>query len=130
MCIRDRLKAQDATGLIRLNQIGFYPGAPKVAIIADVNASDFIIKSVPSGEVVFKSKVSQPHKSEFTSKTTSIADFSSVNKPGTYELSLPGTGNSYTFEIKPKIFNNLTSCLLYTSDAADEEDSVDLGGRR
>src|SRR5665648_1114952 len=24
----------------------------------------------------------------------------------------------------------LYSCLLYTSDAADEEDSVDLGGRR
>ena len=24
----------------------------------------------------------------------------------------------------------LTICLLYTSDAADEEDSVDLGGRR
>ena len=23
-----------------------------------------------------------------------------------------------------------TICLLYTSDAADEEDSVDLGGRR
>src|SRR5665648_1276176 len=26
--------------------------------------------------------------------------------------------------------NKLTTCLLYTSDAADEEDSVDLGGRR
>ena len=25
---------------------------------------------------------------------------------------------------------NDKSCLLYTSDAADEEDSVDLGGRR
>src|SRR5664280_2339767 len=25
---------------------------------------------------------------------------------------------------------SLSSCLLYTSDAADEEDSVDLGGRR
>ena len=24
----------------------------------------------------------------------------------------------------------IISCLLYTSDAADEEDSVDLGGRR
>ena len=24
----------------------------------------------------------------------------------------------------------IMSCLLYTSDAADEEDSVDLGGRR
>ena len=28
------------------------------------------------------------------------------------------------------IFNNLDSCLLYTSDAADERSSVDLGGRR
>src|SRR5674536_166549 len=25
---------------------------------------------------------------------------------------------------------NLSFCLLYTSDAADEEDSVDIGGRR
>src|SRR5665648_691094 len=25
---------------------------------------------------------------------------------------------------------SIFSCLLYTSDAADEEDSVDLGGRR
>ncbi|VDG23731.1 hypothetical protein MUDAN_IGPPGNFN_03633 [Lactiplantibacillus mudanjiangensis] len=25
---------------------------------------------------------------------------------------------------------SLKSCLLYTSDAADEEDSVELGGRR
>ena len=28
------------------------------------------------------------------------------------------------------IYNNMNTCLLYTSDAADEEDSVDLGGRR
>ena len=28
------------------------------------------------------------------------------------------------------IFEDITSCLLYTSDAADERSSVDLGGRR
>ena len=33
--------------------------------------------------------------------------------------------NSY-----PTYFEKLPPCLLYTSDAADEEDSVDLGGRR
>ena len=27
-------------------------------------------------------------------------------------------------------FSSLYSCLLYTSDAADERSSVDLGGRR
>src|SRR5674536_400632 len=30
----------------------------------------------------------------------------------------------------PRKFTLLINCLLYTSDAADEEDSVDLGGRR
>ena len=29
-----------------------------------------------------------------------------------------------------KIYNNYRFCLLYTSDAADERSSVDLGGRR
>src|SRR5665648_924172 len=29
-----------------------------------------------------------------------------------------------------KVYANFNICLLYTSDAADEEDSVDLGGRR
>ena len=29
-----------------------------------------------------------------------------------------------------KIEGIVKACLLYTSDAADEEDSVDLGGRR
>src|SRR5665648_1284469 len=34
------------------------------------------------------------------------------------------------FKFKNNQALNLLSCLLYTSDAADEEDSVDLGGRR
>jgi endoglucanase len=106
------LSAQDASTIVRLNQIGFYPDAPKVAVISDPNAVDFSIKSLPSGEVVFKSKLSAPHKSVFSSKVTRIADFSSVRKPGTYELNLPGSGDSYTFEIKPEVFNNLTRALI------------------
>src|SRR5665648_1284196 len=31
---------------------------------------------------------------------------------------------------RPGVRGCLRGCLLYTSDAADEEDSVDLGGRR
>ena len=33
-------------------------------------------------------------------------------------------------EDRKQMVGLLTDCLLYTSDAADEEDSVDLGGRR
>eukprot|EP00658_Telonema_sp_P-2_P030261 TRINITY_DN22885_c0_g1_i3.p1 TRINITY_DN22885_c0_g1~~TRINITY_DN22885_c0_g1_i3.p1 ORF type:complete len:117 (-),score=18.24 TRINITY_DN22885_c0_g1_i3:34-384(-) len=32
--------------------------------------------------------------------------------------------------IPPPLLPQIYTCLLYTSDAADEEDSVDLGGRR
>ena len=32
--------------------------------------------------------------------------------------------------LKPSLRMSKEFCLLYTSDAADEEDSVDLGGRR
>lgn len=106
------LFSQDATSIIRLNQIGFYPEAPKVAVITDAKATDFVIKSIPSGSVIFKSKLSAPHKSEFSSKMTRIADFSTVTKPGTYVVDLPGIGDSYTFEIKPKVFHDLTGALI------------------
>ena len=37
--------------------------------------------------------------------------------------------NAGNFEYRP-IGQNSNTCLLYTSDAADERSSVDLGGRR
>ena len=106
------LSAQDAASKIRLNQIGFYPSASKVAVITDDKANDFVIKSATSGEVVFKSKLSAVHKSGFSPQLTRIADFSSVTKPGLYFVSLPGQGDSYSFEIKPRVFNNLTKALI------------------
>ncbi|MGD0756263.1 MAG: glycoside hydrolase family 9 protein [Bacteroidales bacterium] len=106
------LTAQEAASKIRLNQIGFYPDAQKVAVITDNIDGDFLIKSVTSGEVIFKSKLSDPHKSDYSPKITRIADFSTVTKPGMYVLNLPGIGDSYTFEIKPKVFTNLTKGLI------------------
>jgi endoglucanase len=106
------MTAQDAAARIRLNQIGFYPEAPKVAVITDNPEGDFFVKSVSSGEIVLKSKLSAPHKSQFSSEVTRIADFSTVTKPGVYKLNLPGKGDSYTFEIKPKVFCDLTKALI------------------
>eukprot|EP00658_Telonema_sp_P-2_P041079 TRINITY_DN29379_c0_g1_i2.p1 TRINITY_DN29379_c0_g1~~TRINITY_DN29379_c0_g1_i2.p1 ORF type:complete len:110 (-),score=12.20 TRINITY_DN29379_c0_g1_i2:58-387(-) len=38
--------------------------------------------------------------------------------------------HQYLLETIPRHGHLACPCLLYTSDAADEEDSVDLGGRR
>ena len=43
-----------------------------------------------------------------------------------------GAGKSICYQVPALLLPGITlvvSCLLYTSDAADEEDSVDLGGR-
>ena len=36
----------------------------------------------------------------------------------------------YLDEVRTRHANRVNTCLLYTSDAADERSSVDLGGRR
>ena len=106
------MMAQDAVSYIRLNQIGFYPDAHKVAVITENISGDFVVKSVTSGAIVFKSTLSAPRKSVISGKFTRIADFSPVTGTGLYELELPGTGDSYTFEIKPKVFTNLARGLI------------------
>ena len=52
---------------------------------------------------------------------------STQHKPGRYSLSLSLFLDSLIRSIE---VGSLYACLLYTSDAADERSSVDLGGRR
>jgi endoglucanase len=106
------LKAQESASVVRLNQIGYYPDGPKVAVITDVNATEFTIKSVKSGEIVFKSNLSSPRKSVFSEKSERVADFSGISKTGTYVLNLAGTGDSYAFEIRPAVFTDLTKAFI------------------
>lgn len=104
--------AQDATAIVRLNQLGFYPGSQKIAVITDESVGNFTIRSATSGEIVFTSKLGNAITSSFSSKKTRIADFSALTKPGSYKLELPGKGDSYSFEIKSGIFQNLTKALI------------------
>lgn len=106
------LVAQEASSLIRLNQLGFYPGGKKIAVIADNSDGDFTVKSVSSGEVVYRGKLSGPHKSAYSPNVTRIADFTPVTTPGSYKINLAGKGDSYAFEVKPKVLNPLTKALI------------------
>ncbi len=106
------LTAQDASLKIRLNQVGFYPESQKIAVITEDLSKDFTVVSVPSGEIVYKSALTGPNKSSFSPKLTWIADFSQVTNPGIYKVTVSGLGDSYQFEIKPKVFCGLTKALI------------------
>ncbi len=88
---------------IRLNQIGFYPDAPKVAAIVDAPATTFFVVTSDLRDTVFTGTPSPGRFWELSGETVALADFSAVNTPGTYMIAVPDVGVSYPFEIKPYV---------------------------
>jgi endoglucanase len=81
---------------IRLNQLGFYPRAPKIAVITGESKGTFSISTTDLATEIFKQelKTVQTEKGPMT-----VADFSALTEPGEYVLVVPGVGQSYTFGI-------------------------------
>jgi len=91
--------AEKAALNIRLNQVGFYPEAPKVAIVLGASDSVFNLQT-PEKKIVYTGKLKTSVKPSFAGNKTRIADFSTFHKQGKYLLFVPGLGYSYPFEIK------------------------------
>ncbi|HYF68123.1 MAG TPA: glycoside hydrolase family 9 protein [Ohtaekwangia sp.] len=88
---------------IRLNQIGFYPNAPKIAAVYTTQGDDFFITKEADNKKLFTGKLSGTAKSPFSKKQTRIADFSAFKEPGEYVLVVPGVGRSYPFNIRNNV---------------------------
>lgn len=92
--------AQMVTSRISLNQLGFYPNAPKIAVVTGaVDARTFFITSTNIKDTAFRGTLSNEMLSKNSSTKTKIADFSTFKTPGTYVVLIPGIGHSYVFEI-------------------------------
>lgn len=84
---------------IRLNQVGFYPVAPKVAVVVTDAANTFEVKEAKSGKTVFKGKLGDVRTSQHSGRHTRLADFSGVQKSDSYVIEVPGLGKSAPFSI-------------------------------
>ncbi len=96
-------KAQSVSDLIRLNQIGFYPNAAKVAIIVGEQSGPFQVTTADGRKVVFSGTLSEPRKNAISGKTARTADFSALRSAGTFVVTVPGLGQSYPFAIRPAV---------------------------
>src|SRR4051812_32510149 len=66
------------TDRIKLNQLGYYPFAPKVAVLTGASeAKMFFITSTNTRDTLFKGTLSNENQSRNSSTKTRIADFSS-----------------------------------------------------
>src|SRR5688500_12455480 len=93
-------KSKVSQDIIRLNQVGYYPDAPKSAVVISDEATEFYIAEKATGKEVYRGKLSEVRKSIFSDKKTRIADFSELRTAGTYTVVVPSVGESYIFEIK------------------------------
>lgn len=97
---------------INLNQLGFYPSAPKYAVVKTDKPVDFYVVESGSSKKVFTGRLQGPRQSEFSDKKTCIADFSAVTKAGSYLIEIPGIGKSYSFEIKPNVHDEVARASI------------------
>ena len=87
---------------IAINQVGYYPNAPKQAIIvAKPDATQFNIVS-ENGQTVFTGQLSPLIQSKNSSLVTRIADFSSFTQKGKFRI-VADDLTSYTFSIADKV---------------------------
>src|SRR3569623_1651512 len=89
LSVSGQLKSDARKNQIRLNQIGFYSDAPKVAVVVTNKKGSFSLLSTGK-KVVYKGQLKKSGQPDFAGQYTWIADFSTFTKPGKYVLNVPG----------------------------------------
>ena len=101
----------DAPG-IRINQIGYLPGAFKSAVFADLDAESFsVVRIYPSGEGR-EYGLSAPVENPYAGETDRLADFSDLTAPGRYKLVGSDGTESPEFNISSRVYDKLLRSAL------------------
>ncbi len=97
---------------IRLNQVGYYPQAPKLAIAVSANAGNFYIVKENKLDTVFTGVLGAATGWSFSGETVRKADFTAFKTIGKYYLTIPEIGYSYLFEIKPDVHHQVAKASI------------------
>lgn len=90
---------------IQLNQIGFYPDAPKIAVITTAGKTFNIINA--AGKSVYGGTLTAAPKLSFAGKTTYLANFTGFHQSGKFRLKADFGEISYPFTISANVHHAL-----------------------
>ncbi len=104
--IRQLAVSQTATINIKVDQVGYSPGAPKIAFITAPGSSpqSFSIKRTSDNGVAFQGKLSSAAHDSNTGDDVQAADFSGLRELGRYYIDVPGVGRSWNFDVNPNVY--------------------------
>lgn len=97
--------AQQPDNNIHLNSLGFLPKQKKEATVTAKN-STFVVKDAATNKSVFTGKTTGPFYQKDVNQQVWIADFSKLNKPGSYYLELPDGEKSTVFPINENVYRD------------------------
>jgi endoglucanase len=97
---------------IKLNQLGFYPDAEKIAVIPGPASGEFRVIDVATGQVVYAGEPGVTKHWQYSAENVALADFSNFTIPGTYRIEHETAGSSYPFEIKDYVHTELVRGAL------------------
>jgi endoglucanase len=106
------MSVAQTTDAIRVNQVGFYPNSPKIAIVTDSSATEFSVVNASTKQVVFTGTIEKMGVWEYSDEFAGKADFSKLTQEGKYFISVKGVGNSYPFEIASQVGLNIGKASL------------------
>jgi endoglucanase len=107
------VSAQGSSERIQLNQVGFYPAAPKLAVVTgSTEANQFRITSLDGRTTFYTGALSAEKQSRYSSTVTKTADFSALKQKGEYVVSVPGVGSSYPFTIGEDVHKDAAKAVL------------------
>ncbi len=96
---------------IHINQMGYYPGSPKIAIIVEaLDETNFEIIE-ESGKVIFSGLLRDEIFWDKSGETVRGADFSSLTTSGTYRVRV-GEKISWPFEIRTDAWRQVAVALM------------------
>lgn len=105
--------AQSGSDRFQLNQTGFYPTAPKRAIVTGkTSATKFYVVNAKTKNTVFTGTLSSEKKSANSSTYTRIADFTALQTSGTFYITMPDGETSYLFQIQNHVHRSVALAAL------------------
>jgi endoglucanase len=106
-------RAGTDTPTIRVDQLGYRPGDPKVAIVAGRVTGPFSVKRLPGREGVFDGETSAlSPRDPASGDQVSLLDFSALRADGQYVVTTPGGLSSPPFRIGNDIYDEALRAAL------------------
>lgn len=105
------IRVDSSSSYIMVNQLGFLPDSPKIAVVPAVGAMTFDIIST-DGHVVFSGPLSSAETWEVAGESIKRADFSELKSAGEYRVSVAGLKNSAPFSIGEDIYSTVHDAAI------------------